>query len=68
MSETTFQEFSDPEDAFVMQGDRSEQVLADGFAFKSCNFPQEVLVPKTVEGPKPKPGRSGVPFFSDSHS
>jgi hypothetical protein len=56
-SETTFQEFS--EDAFVMQCDKP--MLANGFAFKCGHFPQEVLA-------TPEPGRSGVPFFSDSHS
>ena len=67
-SETTFQEFSEPGDAFVMQGD--ESMLANGFEFKCRHFPQEVLAPKTVEGPTvtPDPGRSGVPCFSDSHS
>lgn len=58
-SETTFQEFSQPEDVFVMQGDKP--MLANGFAFKCGHFPQEVLA-------TPEPGRSGVPFFSDSHS
>ena len=51
-----------------MQGD--ESMLANGFEFKCGHFPQEVLAPKTAEGPTvtPEPGRSGVPCSSNSYT
>ena len=66
--ETIVQEFSEPDDEFVMQGD--ESMLANGFEFKCGHFPQDVLAPKTAEGPTvtPEPGRSGVPCSSNSYT